>query len=538
MKTEGCRASSALAKKHRQMKRQIATLCLTTMAMTSAMAGGILTNTNQNVAFLRNPCRDAAVAIDGVYSNPAGVAFLPSGLHLSLNIQSAYQTRTITSTFGAFAYGIDNGGKSSKTFEGEANAPVVPSVQLAYNKNRWSFQFGFAVTGGGGKCTFEDGLGSFESVVSLIPMLASAKGLDVRGYDYESYLKGRQYYFGAQFGSAFKVNDWLSVYGGIRLTYGTSNYNGYLRNIEVATGTDVMLASSYFQGLCTQATEAAVLYGQAAQQYATAGLADKAAEALAAAEQYKASAMTTGAMAMATRDVTLNCDQTGFGIAPTIGVHARMGNFDFAAKYDFRTRMELENVSANSESAENLDALRKFANGNTVREDGAALLTLGAAWQVIEPVRVMVGWHHFFDKDAKQYGNKQELLDGGTDEFTAGAEWDITKKLQVSGGVQITRYPFTDAYMNDMSFSVDSWTFGCGVGYQLTDKVKLNLAYFQTNYSDYTKQTNDFNGLSAMIGKLTNEATAQALVQSGKLSGTDVFSRTNRVFGIGIDFKF
>ena len=38
----------------------------------SAFAGGILTNTNQSVAFLKNPARDAAIGLDGVYSNPAG----------------------------------------------------------------------------------------------------------------------------------------------------------------------------------------------------------------------------------------------------------------------------------------------------------------------------------------------------------------------------------------------------------------------------------------------------------------------------------
>jgi hypothetical protein len=38
-------------------------------------AGGLLTNTNQNVAFLRNIARGASTEIDAVYSNPAGVAF-------------------------------------------------------------------------------------------------------------------------------------------------------------------------------------------------------------------------------------------------------------------------------------------------------------------------------------------------------------------------------------------------------------------------------------------------------------------------------
>ena len=33
---------------------------------TTAFAGGILTNTNQSIDFLRNPARDAAIGLDGV----------------------------------------------------------------------------------------------------------------------------------------------------------------------------------------------------------------------------------------------------------------------------------------------------------------------------------------------------------------------------------------------------------------------------------------------------------------------------------------
>lgn len=66
-------------------------------------AGGLLTNTNQHVLFLRMLARDASTDIDAVYSNPAGLAFMEDGFHLSFNGQSAFQTRTITSTFAPFA---------------------------------------------------------------------------------------------------------------------------------------------------------------------------------------------------------------------------------------------------------------------------------------------------------------------------------------------------------------------------------------------------------------------------------------------------
>ena len=128
---------------------------------TTATAGGILTNTNQSIDFLRNPARDAAIGLDGVYSNPAGVAFLPEGFHLGINWQYAHQTRTIDCNNPLFALGRKNQGMTTKTFEGVADAPCIPSIQAAYNKGNWSMQFNFSVPGGGGKCEFADGLGSF-----------------------------------------------------------------------------------------------------------------------------------------------------------------------------------------------------------------------------------------------------------------------------------------------------------------------------------------------------------------------------------------
>ena len=105
---------------------------------TTALAGGILTNTNQSVDFLRNPARDAAIGLDGVYSNPAGVAFMSEGFHVAFNWQYAHQTRTISSVNPVFALGKKNGGQAAKEFEGVADAPVIPSLQGAYNKGNWS----------------------------------------------------------------------------------------------------------------------------------------------------------------------------------------------------------------------------------------------------------------------------------------------------------------------------------------------------------------------------------------------------------------
>lgn len=478
----------------------------------TATAGGLLTNTNQNIVFCRNFAREGAIGIDGVYSNPAGVALLDTGFHLSLNLQSARQTRTVTSTFGPFNLGVENGGNSTKKYEGEANAPLVPSLQLAYNTGKWSFQFGFAVTGGGGKCTFDEGLGSFESNVALLTKLLMQKypEMGITGYDVDCYMRGRQYYYGFTGGAAYRINDNLSVYGGLRMLYARANYYGYMKKIQLATKNGEVNASEYFAGQRDQAILAK--------------------DTIKAAEE--------GRLAYATQDVSLNCDEDGWGVAPIIGVDYKLGNLNLGAKYEFKTSMRLTNVSANSASADNLAQLSRFKDGNKVAEDSPALLTFGGQYEFTPKFRAMLGYHLYFDKDATAYGYRQKLLGGNTMEYLAGMEWDITKRIQASIGGQRTQYDLTDAYMNDMTFNVSSYALGFGAGVKITKRMKLNLSYFQCFYDEYDKETNDYNNLSSLVSQLAGQETANALVTSGQLKGSDHFTRTNYAFGLGLDIDF
>jgi hypothetical protein len=150
------------------MKKSFVVLAALMMTIGEAWAGGILTNTNQSVLFLKNPARDAAIGLDGVYSNPAGVAFMPQGFHIAFNWQYAHQTRTVTSVSPVYMLGKKNNGNDKKIFEGVADAPCIPSLQFAWNKGDWSIQANLSVPGGGGSCEFADGLGSFERVVGGI----------------------------------------------------------------------------------------------------------------------------------------------------------------------------------------------------------------------------------------------------------------------------------------------------------------------------------------------------------------------------------
>lgn len=468
----------------------------------SAFAGGLLTNTNQNIAFLRMLARDGAIGIDGVYSNPAGVAFMNRGLHLSLNWQSAWQTRTINTTNPLFALGLQNGAATTKEFEGTARAPFLPSVQLAYNTDRWSFQFGFAVTGGGGKCEFDKGIGSFEGAVGQIA--GALKPLGATGYDQTGYMQGNQYYFGFTFGTAYKVNEHLSVYGGLRALYGTASYKAKIENIQVGTAGGVVPFGTFLDGINSNYGKLSALYSQYGEYTPEPYLSQY--------KQLSAAMPQVQALEVYRNGVNLQCDQTGFGIAPIIGADYKTGNLNLAAKYEFRTHMGMENKSTVKEAMA-IEAVNQFQDGAVVREDSPAMLTLGAEYTILPNLRVDAGYHHFYDKQSMKYGNKQDLLKGGTNEYLGGVEYDATDKLTVSGGFQITNYGLTDEYMNDMSFVVNSWTFGLGAKYKFNDKLALQVAYFQTNYDHYK-----------------TAVSAQGIQND--------FTRTNKVIGAGIDFTF
>ena len=484
------------------MKRKVISLVVFTMTSVSALAGGILTNTNQSVLFLKNPARDGAIGLDGVYSNSAGVAFMPEGLHLAFNWQYAHQTRTVTSTNPVFALGRKNGGLSTKQFEGVADAPIIPSLQAAYNKGPWSIQFNFSIPGGGGKCEFADGLGSFESVVGSIA--TALQPLGATGYDMDGYMHGRQYYYGFQLGAAYKINPNLSIYGGLRLLYGDATYKAKISNIQVLTQAGAVDFGSFLDAASNSINQQIEQGRQALQ----AGLITPE-QAQAAMAEAEGAQQKLSALQIYRNGVNLQCDQTGLGIAPVLGIDYRFGQFNIAAKYEFKTQMKMKNKSTLNEASE-IPAVNKFRDGEKVDEDSPALLTVGGQWSITDAVRLNVGYHHFYDTNVKWYGDTQKNLDGGTNEYLAGAEWDINDRLNVSAGGQLTRYQLTDAYMNDMSFVVNSYSFGFGISYKVTDKVTVNAAYFQTNYTDYDKVTQAEPRIS------------------------DSFTRTNRVLGVGV----
>ncbi|SHF06218.1 OmpP1/FadL family transporter [Dysgonomonas macrotermitis] len=463
-------------------KTKLVAIAISCNVSAAVFAGGLLTNTNQSAHFARNLARDASTEIDAVYTNPAGLIKLSDGFHFSFTNQSAFQTRTITSTSPIF---LMNGGKDTREFEGKASVPIIPSFQGAYKKGNWVLSGSIAVSGGGGKATFDNGLPSFEVLAGSATQIIQNAGYKANQYTVDQYMKGSNMIIGGQLGGTYKINEMFSAYAGFRLNVVYNSYEGYLRGLKMNV---TPVASEEYS---TQ-----MVYGQ---QILDAILASPALT-----PEQKAQ---IGIMSKASSDegAMLKSSQRGWGVAPILGFNFNYDKWNVGVKYEFKTALDVENNTKRDDTG-------MFSDGVNTAHDIPSLLTVGVSYKILPSLTASAGYHHYFDSKAKMDGGKQKDA-GSTNEYLLGLEYQIDRMFLVSAGGQITKYGVGDTYQRDLSFACDSYSIGFGGAVNISPTVKLNIGYFWTTYSDYTKEP-------------------------GGGTTKDVFSRTNKVFAAGVDFSF
>ena len=239
-------------------------------------------------------------------------------------------------------------------------------------------------------------------------------------------------------------------------------------------------------------------------------------------------------------DLQLDCIQRGWGFAPIVSFDYHDTKLTVSARYEFRTKIATENdtrtlsarikntdpqTAAQVPYIEGAAALQMFGDKVAAYQDGAetrydmpSLLAVAVGYNFTPQLRAALEYHFYDDKHAKMANDRQKTLTHGTHEFLAGVEYDINKKFTVSCGGQRTDYGLSDEYQQNTSFACDSWSLGLGGAWNINEKARLNVSYFCSLYSDYNK--------------------TQANYQGTPYTGTEIYSRTNHVIGVGIDYKF
>ena len=437
-------------------------LLMLTMASATlaAEAGGLMTNTNYHIAFDRMFARGATTEIDAAYSNPAGLAWGHEGLQLSLNFQKPWQNRDIETDIPNF---LMVGNNFHQKYNGKASAPIVPALFASYKQDRWAVSTMIGIVGSGGFVKYDEGVPMF--TVPITTMLAQ-KGVMPGTYAMDAQMEGKQYIYGGQLNFTYKLTDFLSAAVGMRANY----YDGYNRGHVLANMGGTELVS-----------------------------------------------------------LQLDCLQKGWGFAPIVSVDFHQGPLTVAARYEFRTKINTENdtkelsatvtgMTPAQVAAAFGEKTAPYMDGVKTRYDMPSLLTVAAQYEITPKLRAAAEYHFFDDKNAKMANNRQDELEHGTHEVLLGAEYDVNDKLTLSLGGQRTDYGLSDNYQTHTSFACDSYSLGCGAAVNLNERMRLNVSYFCTLYSDYKKEQTNY--------------------QSLPFTGSDTFSRTNHVIGLGVDYKF
>ena len=457
------------------MMRKLIISAVIALCSTPVFAGGLMTNTNYHIAFDRMFARGASTEIDAAYSNPAGLAWGHEGFQLSLNFQKPWQNRDIEVSVPGYL-----GSNFDKKYNGVASAPIVPALFASYKKGNWAFSTMIGIVGSGGFVEYDEGIPMFEVPIRA---LMAKNGLMPGNYSYSSNMKGKQYIYGGQLNITRKINDNFSAAIGIRANY----YDGYNRGfVKVDNGELASVPITYL-------------------------------------------------------DMQLDCIQRGWGFAPIVSFDYHNDRLTIAARYEFRTKIATENDSkALSARILNTDpataqfmpyiegelALSQFGDKVAAYEDGVetrydmpSLFVATVSYNFTPQLRAALEYHFFDDTHAIMAGDRQKELTHGTHEILAGVEYDINEKFTVSCGGQRTDYGLSDGYQQNTSFACDSYSLGLGGAWNINDKMRLNVSYFCTLYSDYTTAPKaNYNGTP--------------------YTGTETYSRTNHVLGIGLDYKF
>jgi long-subunit fatty acid transport protein len=448
------------------MKKVIISILMCVVATVFGFAGGMVTNTNQGAAYLRKVSLNGTTDINAVYFNPAGLTKLKDGWHFSLSNQVIIQEFNVSSNFPT----LNNMKDGERTYVGEVNVPFYPNFYAVWKKDKLAVSTAFNIVGGGGSATYDDGLPGFETQISMIPAALSSLQvplgdgnvltLPTSGYRADISFEGMSAYYAGQLGVSYEFSKNISGFIGSRIVYAANSYEGYIKNIMINPESAALnLDGSYINAsqFFTHLSENPVVPAEMVPQV-----------------QYYANA---------TSDKSVDAKQSGLGFTPIIGVNLSLMDekLNIGGTYEFITKLELENNT-------NVDDVNMFPDGKKVKNDMPALFKIGAEYKVTNDFRVNLGLNYYFDSAVEREG-REEYIDHGLFEMHGSLEYDISKKLMVSCGYSRGVTGVTPEYQTEMSYSLNSDTYGMGGAYKLNNMFTISAGLLYASYCDMDQET-------------------------------------------------
>ncbi len=527
----------------------------------SLFAGGLVTNTNQSAQYIRLLSRNASMDIDAVYYNPAGLTKLAPGLHFGINNQTIGQGRSVMNSYPYLH------GAPEREYIGTVSAPFFPSIYAAYNTGKLAFSAAFNPVGGGGGATYDEGLAMIEMPISdLVPVLQSRGAQD---YRLETNFVGSSVFYGIQGNVSYKINDIISISAGARYVMARNTYEGKLENIELNMGGTWLPASTVFTSIASQLTSIVAIPNSVAPIITGGGGSLTLAQAeglgyLTATQRAgieaglgaigvppaNIPAMTinqvsgavtaatptlNGQIAQATATSSLMQNQsadvlqTGSGITPIIGVNLTFAEIvNVGIKYEFATKLRVINETTSDFTTgfnpETGAPVTMFPDGAETINDMPAMLAVGVEVRPMDRFMLTGSFNYYFDKGIDYDGSADKdinMIDKNFLEYAFGLEYGLTKNLRASLAYAGTSTGVNLNYQDELSYSLNTNTFGGGLGFRISPMIDLNIGGIYTIYQEGEK-----NSSRAMTG-------TTILVPY-----KETFNKDTWVVAIGVDLHF
>lgn len=556
--------------------KKLTTSALLFLLVQAAFADGLVTHSSQSAQYVRMLSRNASTGIDAVYYNPAGLTKLENGLHVAIYNQFLFGTKTDSSGFNYF---------NDAVFTEKLQQILIPSGFAVYKMNNWALSLGFGQTASLGSVNYDPGLPSLEIPVSelrsKLPALVRF-GYDINGYDAGIAFTGSSVFWGIQPGVTYKANEFLSVYGGLRILPARNNYKGSVTDIRLIIGEESVDAPAWmtsksgaYEDLAEEQHDRSVTLSNSAtsvQQIITLGAGNYTIAQVqnagyitsatrAAYESQLASlgftpaqiaamnmnqvknhfstkadlynTMSATSAFAATRllevaamaaDKQLQTEQAGLGLTPVFGVNITpFENLNIGLRYEMKTRIKLTNNTVK-------DDFGLFPDKGEFTVEIPAVLGIGIGYKPVDKIEVQFSFTNYFDK---------------------GADWGLNFRDRLV-------YPGVDSMIRERGIDKNSFEIGLGLEFNVTGNLSFSLggSWFRSGVadsyqSDFSFSNSSFSagagiGLELLPGlkldagfSYTGFTESRAHFSDPQINNgySDVFGRTGMRFGVGLAYR-
>ena len=401
---------------------------------TSAFGASIDHIQNYTAEYNANMAQQAAISpTTSAYYNPAGIMRLENGTYFTGGVQVAFGKETMK-------YRTKEG--DGGDYSADLLAPI-PNFALIKKQDDRAFFWTFGGIAGGGDLEYKDGVAGIKVLEDALAV-AGAK-------DKGSWAEGENMYAQTTIGTAWNINNKLSMSVAGRIVYGWRNLDAKL-NADLET---VSAAGEKFLNV----KEAGKLYAD------------------------------------------IESERTAWGFGGQIGLnYAANDTWNFAMRYDTKIKMEfeadaketyinnpyLEKVgnAINNPLLGSLNGLGfnaffpQYKDGAKHRRDLPAMLAVGASQKVTDRWTMYYGANYYFNESAKidkdvVYTNitKPGKTETGMEydngwEISVGTEYWLNEKWAVLGGVNYAKTGAPKESYMDVEYALDSFLVGMGVKYR------------------------------------------------------------------------